>query len=100
MEEIMVSRQCEYCRQPKEFPRILQARANKARGLKGRILCFVEADATICRKCCIPWKEEYRVDLDDAGRRMSASTPSEHARFVCLVCVQEKHMDSVFPLRT
>ena len=100
-EDAVFSRQCNHCRQPKEFPRIFQAWPARARRLEGCVLCFVEVDVTICRKCCILWKEKYSEDLTDEGRRMlrrSIITPSDR-RFVCLICVQEKAHGLTTPLR-
>ena len=74
---------CIYCGQEKEVPK-----AHSIFGTRDEacVLCGVERDASVCRKCLIPWKNEY---LDSITDRTEIYLPElENRKWLCLECLR------------
>ena len=76
---------CLYCRAAKEHPK--PASVWPREDDKRCILCYVEEDVSICRKCSVPWLASY--DSNNAYRH-DLQFASVECTLLCLECVRTR----------
>ena len=78
-----LSEECMFCHEAKEHPKVSTSKQGRS-----CILCQVEEDVSICRKCLVPWQAAY-----DSNNAFSQVLKYAHAKdepnMLCLECVRE-----------
>ena len=76
---------CLFCHEAKEEPK----RANVNNQGKYCILCYVEEDVSICRKCLVPWRADYDSNNAFYEEVLRFARAEDEPHMLCLECVRE-----------
>jgi len=79
-----LSEECLFCNEAKEHPKV----ATMSKQGRSCILCHVEEDVSICRKCLVPWQAAY--DSNNAfSHVLKYARAEDEPHMLCLDCVRE-----------
>ena len=79
-----LSVECLFCNEAKEHPKV----ATMSKQGRYCILCYVEEDVSICRKCLVPWRAAY--DSNNAfSKELRFARAEDEPHMLCLECVRE-----------
>ena len=79
-----LSVKCLFCHEAKEHPGV----ATMSKQGRYCILCYVEEDVSICRKCLVPWQAAY--DSNNAfSKELRFARAEDEPHMLCLECVRE-----------
>ena len=90
------ARNCLYCLGPKENPR--WARVFMQDDSKFCVLCLVEEDVSICRKCSVPWNKLYDMDNHFSVELERLNANEAHKHLLCLQCIRQKKETLTLPV--
>ena len=80
-----LSEECVFCNEAKEHPKV----ATMSKQGRSCILCHVEEDVSICRKCLVPWQDAYDGNNAFSEELKYAHAEEDKLHMLCLECVSE-----------
>ena len=80
-----LSVKCLFCHEAKEHPKV----ATMSKQGRYCILCYVEEDVSICRKCLVPWRADYDSNNAFYEEVLRFARAEDEPHMLCLECVRE-----------